>query len=136
MQREIGDVLIAWENEALLAIRELGPDRAEMIVPSISILAEPPVALVDTVADRRGTRQVSEAYLQFLYTPAAQEIAAKHYYRPRDAAVAERYRETFRPLNIFTIDTAFGGWGKAQAAHFDDGGVYDRLNLRNAAAGR
>jgi sulfate transport system substrate-binding protein len=136
VQRAIGDVLIAWENEALLSIRELGPDRVEMIVPSISILAEPPVALVDTVVDRRGTRQVAEAYLQFLYTAPAQEIAAKHYFRPRDAAVFARYRETFQPLPTFTIDSAFGGWTKAQATHFDDGGAYDRLNQRNAAAAR
>jgi sulfate/thiosulfate transport system substrate-binding protein len=133
VQREIGDVLIAWENEALLSIRELGPERVEIIVPSISILAEPPVALVDTVVDRRGTRQVAEAYLQFLYTPAVQEIAAKHYFRPRDATVAAEHRATFRPLTTFTIDTAFGGWAKAQATHFDEGGVYDRLNRRNNA---
>jgi sulfate transport system substrate-binding protein len=136
VQRAIGDVLITWENEALLSIRELGPDRVEIIAPSISILAEPPVALVDTVVDRRGTRQVAEAYLQFLYTAPAQEIAAKHYFRPRDAAVFARYRETFQPLTTFTIDSAFGGWTKAQATHFDDGGAYDRLNQRNAAAAR
>jgi sulfate transport system substrate-binding protein len=136
VQRAIGDVLITWEYEALLSIRELGPDRVEMIVPSISILAEPPVALVDTVVDRRGTRQVAEAYLQFLYTATAQEIAARHYFRPRDAAVFAQHRETFQPLPTFTIDAAFGGWTKAQATHFDDGGVYDRLNQRNAAAAR
>jgi sulfate transport system substrate-binding protein len=135
LQREIGDVLIAWENEALLSIRELGRDSVEMVVPSITILAEPPVALVDTVVDRRGTRQVAEAYLQYLYTTPAQEIAAKHYFRPRDAAVAAQHSDTFQPMTTFTIDTAFGGWAKAQAAHFDDGGVYDRLNLRNASAG-
>jgi sulfate transport system substrate-binding protein len=135
VQREIGDVLISWENEALLAIRELGPERVEMIVPSISILAEPPVALVDTVVDRRGTRQVAEAYLQFLYTPPAQAIAAKHYFRPRDAGIAAQSKEIFQPLVTFTIDAAFGGWSKAQATHFDEGGVYDQLNRRNAKAG-
>jgi sulfate transport system substrate-binding protein len=135
VQREIGDVLIAWENEALLSIRELGSERVEMVLPSISILAEPPVALVDTVVDRHGTRQVAEAYLQYLYTPAAQAIAAKHYFRPRDAAVAEQHKEDFKPLPTFTIDTAFGGWTQAQATHFDEGGVYDRLNRRNVKAG-
>ena len=126
VQREIGDVLLAWENEALLAIRELGPDKVEIVVPSISILAEPPVAVVDTVVDRRGTRQVAEAYLQYLYAPAGQEIAAKHYFRPRDAQVLEKYREQFAPLQLFSVEV-FGGWTAAHDRHFADGGVFDRI---------
>jgi sulfate/thiosulfate-binding protein len=128
VQREIGDVLLAWENEALLAIRELGPDKVEIVVPSISILAEPPVAVVDTVVDRRGTRQVAEAYLQYLYAPAGQQIAAKHYFRPRDEAVLQQYREQFASLDLFTIDQAFGGWTKAHDTHFADAGVFDRIS--------
>ena len=116
VQREIGDVLLAWENEALLAIRELGPDKVEIVVPSISILAEPPVAVVDTVVDRRGTRQVAEAYLQYLYTPAGQEIAAKHYFRPRNAEVLAKHREQFPQLELFTVDEVFGGWTAAHEA--------------------
>ena len=127
LQREIGDVLLAWENEALLALRELGPDKVEMVVPSISILAEPPVAVVDTVVDRRGTRQVAEAYLQFLYSPAGQEIAAKHYFRPRDQQMLEKYREQFAPLEVFTVDQVFGGWTAAHDKHFADGGVFDKI---------
>jgi sulfate/thiosulfate transport system substrate-binding protein len=128
VQREIGDVLLAWENEALLAIRELGPDKVEIVAPSISMLAEPPVAVVDTVVDRRGTRQVAEAYLQYLYAPAGQQLAAKHYFRPRDAAVLQQYREQFASLDLFTIDQAFGGWTKAHDTHFADGGVFDRIS--------
>jgi sulfate/thiosulfate-binding protein len=127
VQREIGDVLIGWENEALLAIRELGPDKVEMVVPSISILAEPPVAVVDTVVDRRGTRQVAEAYLRYLYAPAGQEIAAKHYFRPRDPQILEKYRAQFAPLELFTVDQVFGGWTQAHDKHFADGGVFDRI---------
>jgi sulfate/thiosulfate-binding protein len=127
VQREIGDVLLAWENEALLAIRELGPGRVEIVVPSVSILAEPPVAVVDTVVDRRGTRQVAEAYLKYLYAPAGQEIAAKHYFRPRDAQVLEKYRERFAPLELFTVDQVFGGWTAAHDKHFADGGVFDKI---------
>jgi sulfate transport system substrate-binding protein len=127
VQREIGDVLIAWENEALLAIKELGPDKVEMVIPSVSILAEPPVAVVDTVVDSRGTRQVAEAYLQFLYTDAGQEIAAKHYFRPRSAGVLERYRGQFPELHLFTIAEVFGGWDKAHEQHFADGGVFDQI---------
>ncbi len=133
VQRGIGDVLIAWENEALLAIHELGSDQVEMVVPSISILAEPPVAFVDTVVDRKGTRQVAEAYLQFLYTPIGQEIAAKHYFRPRDAAVAAQHNDEFPALKTFLIDAVFGGWSKAQKQHFADGGIYDRIYRVNAA---
>jgi sulfate transport system substrate-binding protein len=127
VQREIGDVLLAWENEALLAIRELGPDKVEMVVPSVSILAEPPVAVVDTVVDRRGTRQVAEAYLQHLYSPAGQELAAKHHFRPRNAAVLEENRDQFPPLDLFTVDQVFGGWDKANARHFADGAVFDQV---------
>jgi sulfate/thiosulfate transport system substrate-binding protein len=127
VQREIGDVLLAWENEALLAIRELGPDKVEMIVPPVSILAEPPVAVVDTVVDRRGTRQIAEAYLQFLYTEPGQEIAAKHYFRPRSQDVLERHRDQFAPVQVFTIDEVFGGWERAHQQHFAEGGVFDRI---------
>ena len=108
VQREIGDVLLAWENEALLAMRELGPGTVEIVVPSVSILAEPPVAVVDTVVDRRGTRQVAEAYLQYLYSPAGQDIAAKHYFRPRNPQVLARYANSFRASSDFTIDEVFG----------------------------
>jgi sulfate transport system substrate-binding protein len=127
VQRGIGDVLLAWENEALLAVREIGADKVEIVVPSISILAEPPVALVDTVVDRKGTRQVAEAYLQYLFTEAGQRLAAKHYYRPRDPAVLAQYREQFPEMHLFTIDAVFGGWQKTQAEHFVDGGVFDRI---------
>ena len=127
VQRGIGDVLLAWENEALLAQQELGKDQFEIVAPSLSILAEPPVAIVDKVVDKRGTRAVSEAYLNFLYTPQAQEIAAKRYYRPRNAEVAAKYASTFPKVNTFTIDDVFGGWKKAQAAHFADGGVFDQI---------
>ena len=127
VQREIGDVLLAWENEALLAIRALGPEKIEIVVPSISILAEPPVAVVDTVVDRRGTRQIAEAYLRYLYDPAGQEIAAKHYFRPRNAEVLEKYRKQFAPLEVFTVDEVFGGWTAAHDKHFADGGVFDKI---------
>ncbi len=127
VQREIGDVLLAWENEALLAIRALGPEKVEIVVPSISILAEPPVAVVDTVVDRRGSRQVAEAYLRYLYEPAGQEIAAKHYFRPRNAEVLEKHREQFAPLEVFTVDQVFGGWTAAHDKHFADGGVFDKI---------
>ena len=127
VQREIGDVLLAWENEALLAIRELGPHKVEIVVPSVSILAEPPVAVVDTVVDRRGTRQIAEAYLQYLYSPAGQEVAARHYFRPRNSQVLEKYREQFAPLELFTVDQMFGGWTAAHDKHFADGGVFDKI---------
>jgi sulfate transport system substrate-binding protein len=126
-ERNVGDVFVSWENEAFLAVRELGPDRFEIVVPSISILAEPPVAVVDRNADRKGTRAVAQAYLEYLYTPQAQEIAARHHYRPRDAKVASRYAETFARVSLFTIDEMFGGWTQAQRTHFNDGGVFDRL---------
>jgi sulfate transport system substrate-binding protein len=127
VQREIGDVLLAWENEALLAIKELGPDKVEIVVPSASILAEPPVAVVDTVVDRRGTRQIAEAYLKYLYEEPGQELAAKHYFRPRNTAVLERYKEQFPNLELFTIDKVFGGWKATHEKHFADGAMFDRI---------
>ncbi len=127
VERDIGDVLLTWENEAFLAVEELGKDRFEIIAPSGSILAEPPVALVDKVADKHGTRAAAQAYLEYLYSAEGQELAAKHYYRPRDPAVAERYRDRFPALQLFTIDEIFGGWAKAQAAHFKDGGTFDQI---------
>jgi sulfate transport system substrate-binding protein len=127
VERGVGDVFISWENEAFLAVNELGPDKFEIVVPSVSILAEPPVAVVDKVVDKRGTRKVAESYLKFLYSPEGQEIAAKHYYRPRLKSVADKYAGKFTPVTLFTIDEAFGGWRKAQAEHFDDGGVFDQI---------
>jgi len=134
VQREIGDVLLSWENEALLAMRALKPGTVEMIVPSVSILAEPPVAVVDTVVDRRGTRQIAEAYLQYLYSPAGQALVAKHYFRPRDPQVLESHRERFKRLELFTVAQAFGGWDAAQDKHFADGGTFDRVFGMKAAA--
>ena len=125
-RRGIGDVLIAWENEALLAAHEISETDFEVVVPSVSILAEPPVAVVDKVVEKRGTRQAAEAYLQFLYTPEIQELAAKHYYRPRLQEVAERYPDRFAKLELITIDE-FGGWAKAQQTHFADGGIFDQI---------
>jgi len=127
VERGIGDVLIAWENEALLAINELGKDKFELVAPSISIKAEPPVAVVDKVAAKHGTTELARAYLQYLYAPAGQEIAAKHYYRPLDAAVATKHKDQFKPIEMVTIDAAFGGWDKAQKQHFADGGVFDQI---------
>jgi sulfate/thiosulfate transport system substrate-binding protein len=127
VERNIGDVLIAWENEAYLSVNELGPDKFDIITPSVSILAEPPVAVVDKVVDKKGTRAISEAYLKFLYTPAGQEIAAKNYYRPRDEQVAAKYKDKFAKVDLFTIDQVFGGWQKAQKTHFSDGGVFDQI---------
>jgi sulfate transport system substrate-binding protein len=126
-QRRQGDVLLAWENEAYLVAQEMGKDKFDIVAPSVSILAEPPVAVVDANADKRGTRQVAEAYLQFLYTPAGQELAAKHHYRPRSPEVAARHKDSFAKVSLFTIDEAFGGWTKAQKAHFADGGVFDQI---------
>jgi sulfate transport system substrate-binding protein len=126
VQRGIGDVLLAWENEAFLALAE-SKDAIEMVVPALSILAEPPVALVDKVVDRKNTRTVAEAYLNFLYTPQAQEIIAKHHYRPRDGAVASKYASAFAAVKLFTIDEAFGGWQSAQKTHFADGGTFDQI---------
>jgi sulfate/thiosulfate-binding protein len=130
VERGIGDVFISWENEAFLAINELGRDKFEIIVPSETILAEPPVAVVDKVVDRKGTRRTAEAYLQFLYTPEGQELAANHYYRPRLAAVAEQHAERFPKVRLFTVDAVFGGWRKAQATHFGEGGVFDQIYRR------
>jgi sulfate transport system substrate-binding protein len=128
-QRGIGDVLLAWENEAIMAISELGGG-FEVVAPPLSILAEPPVAVVDKVVDKRGTRDVAEQYLRFLYTPEGQEIVAKHHYRPRDPEVARRHAKDFPAIRLFTIDDVFGGWQKAQATHFADGGVFDRIQSR------
>jgi sulfate transport system substrate-binding protein len=132
VQRGLGDVLLAWENEAFLAVNELGKDKFEIVTPSVSILAEPSVAVVDTVVDRRGTRKVAEAYLKYLYTPEGQKIAAKHYYRPTDRKIAAAAGKLPK-LKLFTIDERFGGWQKAQKTHFADGGVFDRIAV-NAAA--
>lgn len=125
-QRGIGDVLLTWENEAFLAQEEL-PGQYEIVYPSVSILAEPPVALVDRNVDRHKTRLVAQGYLNFLYSPLAQEMIAKHHYRPRNPQVAAKYAGKFKKLNLVTIDGTFGGWKKAQAVHFDDGGVFDRI---------
>ncbi|HEU4402434.1 MAG TPA: sulfate ABC transporter substrate-binding protein [Candidatus Polarisedimenticolia bacterium] len=127
VERGLGDVLIAWENEALLAARVMQQGRFEIVVPSVSILAEPPVAVVDKVAGKHHTREVAEAYLRYLYTPEGQEIAARHYYRPRLDVVAARYAQQFPSLKLFTIDELFGGWTKAQKIHFADGGVFDQI---------
>jgi sulfate/thiosulfate transport system substrate-binding protein len=126
-ERGIGDVLIAWENEAFLARRELGAGKFETVTPSLSILAEPPVALLDGNAKRRGTSELAQAYLRFLYTPEAQEIIARHYYRPRDPAVAARHAATFPQVAMLQIDKDFGGWSAAQKKYFDDGGVFDSI---------
>ncbi|MEI7431445.1 MAG: sulfate ABC transporter substrate-binding protein, partial [Betaproteobacteria bacterium] len=126
-ERGIGDVLLAWENEAYLAVKELGPEKFDIVTPSLSILAEPPVSVVDKVVDKRGTRKVAQAYLEYLYSPEGQEIAAKHYYRPRDAKVAAKYSKQFAKVNLITIDEVFGGWDKAQKAHFADGGFFDQI---------
>jgi sulfate transport system substrate-binding protein len=127
VQRGIGDVLLAWENEAFLAVKELGPDKLEIAVPSMSILAEPPVAVVDKVVDKKGTREVAQAYLQYLYSPEGQAIAAKHYYRPRSAAALAKAPVVFPKLKLVTIDEVFGGWASAQKTHFSDGGVFDQI---------
>jgi sulfate transport system substrate-binding protein len=127
VQRGIGDVLLAWENEALLALDELGADVLEIVAPSVSILAEPTVAVVDSVVDRKGTRTVARAYLEYLYTPPGQDIVARHYFRPRDSEVGARYRDQYPEIRLFTINEVFGGWNEAQARHFDDGGVFDRI---------
>jgi sulfate/thiosulfate transport system substrate-binding protein len=128
LERGIGDVLLAWENEALLAIKEQGADKVDIVVPSVSILAEPPVTVVDAVVKRHKTEKISEAYLKFLYTKEGQEIEAQNFYRPRDAAIASKYASTFPKLpKLVTIDDTFGGWEKAQATHFNDGGVFDRI---------
>ena len=127
VQRGIGDVLLAWENEAFLAMQELGKDQVEIVVPSMSILAQPPVAVVDKNVDDKGTRKVAEAYLNYLYSPEAQEIAAVNFYRPTDQAVAAKHKSEFPDVPMVTIDDTFGGWQDAQQKHFADGGVFDQI---------
>jgi sulfate transport system substrate-binding protein len=131
VQRGIGDALIAWESEALVALKESGQSEFELVTPSLSILAEPPVTWVDKVVNRHGTKAVARAYLEYLYSPEGQEIAARHYYRPRLESVAEKYAGTFPKVNLFTIDEVLGGWQKAQKTHFNDGGVFDQIQRAN-----
>ncbi|MGC1045923.1 sulfate ABC transporter substrate-binding protein [Pantoea agglomerans] len=127
VERGIGDVLIAWENEAYLAVNKLGKDKFEIVTPSESILAEPTVSVVDKVVDEKGTRKVADAYLKYLYSPEGQTIAAQNFYRPRDAEIAKKFASTFAPVKLFTIQDKFGGWTQAQKAHFADGGSYDQV---------
>ncbi len=127
VERGIGDVLLAWENEALLAVKEIGKGKVEIVAPSLSILAEPPVTVVDKFANKHKTAAVAKAYLEYLYTPEGQEIAARNYYRPRNQAVAAKYAQQFPQVQLFTIDQVFGGWPKAQKEHFGDGGVFDQI---------
>jgi sulfate/thiosulfate transport system substrate-binding protein len=127
VERGIGDVLIAWENEAFLALQQFGSDKFEIIAPSVSILAEPPVAVVDSVVDKKGTRKEAEAYLNYLYSPEGQEIAAKNFYRPRLAEIAAKYADRFPKIPLFTVAEVFGGWDKAQATHFAEGGIFDQI---------
>ena len=130
-ERGIGDVLLAWENEAYLSLKEFGADKFDIVYPPLSILAEPPVAVVDKVVDKKGTRDVAQAYLEYLYTPEGQEIAARNFYRPTDEKVAAKYAKNFPKLNLFTIDALFGGWAKAQKTHFADGGVFDQIYTKH-----
>ena len=130
-ERGQGDVLLAWENEAHLSLKEFGPDRFEIVYPPISILAEPPVTVVDKVVDKKGTRAVANAYLEYLYSPEGQEIAARNFYRPTDPAVAAKYSKQFPAVKLFTIDELFGGWAQAQKTHFADGGVFDQIYSRS-----
>jgi sulfate transport system substrate-binding protein len=127
VERGIGDAFISWENEAFLAIKELGKDKFEIVIPSLSILAQPPVTVVDKVVDKRGTRKQAEAYLQYLYSEEGQEIAARHFYRPTNERIGAKYAEQFPKLNLFTIDEAFGGWTTASKTHFQDGGTFDQI---------
>ena len=127
VERGIGDVLLAWENEAYLSLKEFGADKFDIVYPPSSILAEPPVAIVDKVVDRKGTRAVAQAYLEYLYTPEAQEIEARNFYRPIDPTVAAKYASKFPKLKLFSIDDTFGGWANAQKTHFADGGVFDQI---------
>jgi sulfate transport system substrate-binding protein len=127
VERGIGDVLLAWENEAFLAVKELGPEKVDIVVPSVSILAEPPVAVVDKFVDKHGTRKVAQAYLEYLYNKEGQDIAGRNYYRPTDAKVAAKYSDQFPKIKLFRIDDVFGGWQKAQKTHFADGGVFDQI---------
>ncbi len=126
-ERGVGDVLLAWENEAHLSLKEFGADKFDIVYPPISILAEPPVTVVDKTVDKRGTRAVAQAYLEYLYTPEGQDIAARHFYRPIDTTVAARYSKQFPKVNLFTVDDTFGGWTQAQKTHFADGGVFDQI---------
>ncbi len=128
VERGIGDVLLAWENEAYLSLKELG-DKFEIVTPSLSILAEPPVTVIDKTVDKRGTRKVAQAYLEYLYSPEGQELAARHFYRPQDAAVAAKYSKQFVKTRLVTIDKTFGGWRNAQKVHFSDGGVFDQIYI-------
>ena len=130
VQRGIGDVLLAWENEAFLSIREFGRDKVDIVVPSVSMLAEPPVTVVDKVALRKGTSAVAQAYLEHLYSLEAQEIIAKHYYRPRNDAVLAKYANVFPKIPTLVTIADFGGWSKAQATHFSDGGVFDKITTQ------
>ncbi|UCV01658.1 sulfate ABC transporter substrate-binding protein [Dechloromonas denitrificans] len=130
VERNIGDVLIAWENEAYLSVKELGPDKFEIVTPSVSILAEPPVAVVDKIVDKKGTRKVATEYLNYLYSAEGQDIAGKNFYRPTDAKVAAKYAKQFAKLKLVTIDKEFGGWTKVQKDHFDDGGVFDQIYIK------
>ncbi len=127
VERGVGDVLLAWENEAFLAQREFGKDKFEIVAPPRSILAEPPIAIVDAVADKKGTRSVADAYLKYWYTKEGQEIAARNSYRPRDPEIAKKYEMSFPKIELFTIDQAFGGWAKAQKEHFAEGGMFDQI---------
>jgi sulfate transport system substrate-binding protein len=127
VERGIGDVFISWENEAFLAVNELGKDKFEIVVPSVSILAEPSVAVVDKVVDKRGTRAIAQAYLEYLYTPEGQEIAAKHYYRPRLVEVGKKHAKNFAQMKLFTVDQVFGGWKSAHKVHFVDGANFDQI---------
>ena len=129
-QRGQGDVLIAWENEAFLVLKEFGKDKFEIVVPSASILAEPTVAVVDKVVDKKGSRKQATAYLNFLYSPEGQEIIAKHYFRPRDPAVAKKYAARFPAIRTFTVEEKFGSWDAVQKTHFADGGVYDQITVK------
>ena len=127
LERGIGDVFISWENEALLSIKELGADKVDLVVPSLSILAEPPVAVVDKVVDRRGTRKVAQAYVEYLYSDEGQEIAAKNYYRPINEKISAKYATQFQKVKLVTVEEAAGGWTKAQKTHFSDGGIFDQI---------
>jgi len=127
VERGVGDVLLAWENEAYLALREFGADKFAIVAPKLSILAEPPVAVVDRVVDKKGTRAVAEAYLKYWYSKEGQEIAARNSYRPRDVEIAKEYEKSFAPVELFTIDDMFGGWAKAQQDHFAEGGIFDQI---------
>jgi sulfate transport system substrate-binding protein len=127
VERGVGDVLLAWENEAFLALREFGKDKFEIVAPSVSILAEPPLSVVDAVADRKGTRAVAEAYLRYWYSKQGQEIAARNSYRPRDPEIAKEYENSFAKVELFTVGDVFGGWSKAQKEHFGEGGIFDQI---------